>query len=562
MSKNLKRLLELTLSVSLLCGFACPIVSAEPASTPSTNESTADGQALTLLFAGKDAAAKDVLLKSYNEKTKSRQVSYDIPYFLAIFELRANNEEQAIKYLNEAVRLYKGDNAKTSILMKKRLADCEYHAHDPKRALTTYNTVYAEAQKHSDVPPIVIAELLESLAACEMELKLNAEAESHLKQLIAMTQVGAKSNDLAAVVRNWWALAQLADFYRMTNQNDKIEPIKQQLRPMLTKMVESRAEAEAQDKWQGFDSLVRQYRKQYVLAYGPSSPAELAWAAVDFRVKSLPVIAWKTTIAKPVAAILCIHGLGLENRAFADTAKELNRRGYQVYALDVRGFGSWAQTKGVEELDYEQTIKDIGNAVQVIKTQNNNIPVYVLGESMGGAIAIRAGSHLGKKIDGVIASVPSAERFQQKKMTMQTTLHFLKDPKEPFDVGYVTEMATSNEETRKKWEDDPNSRLSMTPVELLEFAVFMRRTKPHAEQITELPVLMLQGLKDRLVKPQGTFDLFDAVKSPDKTILIIGTAEHLMFENPHPDRLLMDTVDAWLKSHTKANISNKPDAGN
>lgn len=556
MARKLKGILSLTLSVNLLCGF-----SGATAQT-TQSESTADGQALTLLIAGKEKEAKDILLKTYNAQSKSGTLQWDIPYFLAVFDLRINNEEQAIKYLNEAVKLYKGNDAKSTLLLNKRLADCEYHAHDPKRALVEYNKAYVQATLNSGVPPIVIAELLESIAACEAELKLNDEAETHLKQLIALTGQGAKSRDLAAVVRYWWALAQLADFYRLTNQQDKLDVVKKQLSPILTSMVESRASAEVEGTMQDFDSLVRQYRQQYINAYGPSSPAELAWAAIDFKVKSLPVIAWKTQVAKPLAAILCIHGLGLENRAFQATAKELNRRGYMVFALDVRGFGSWAQTKGVEELDYDQTIVDIANAVQVIKNRNNNIPVYVLGESMGGAIAIRAGSNLGKKIDGVISSVPSAERFQQKKMTMQATLHFLKDPKEPFDVGYVTEMATSNEETRKMWEEDPNSRLAMTPVELLEFAVFMRRTKPQAEKITELPVLMLQGLKDRLVKPQGTFDLFDAVKSPDKTILIIGTAEHLMFENPHPDKLLMDTVDSWLKAHLQNRLSGKSPTNN
>lgn len=551
MSKQLKALFSLTLSVSLLCGFASTKSQAQTNDDP-------DGQALTLLFAGKEKEAKDILLAAYQEQSKSGKIESDIPYFLAVFELRSNNEAQAIKYLNEAIRLSKNADTKSSVLMTKRLADCEYHAHDLKKALSDYNAAYAAASSDVKAPPILLAELLESIAACESEQKQTAEAEKHLQQLIAMTAQGAKSNDLAAVVRHWWALAQLADLYRLSNQPEKVEAVKQQLSPILTGMVEARAQAELQGTIKDFDSLVQQYRLQYIKAYGPNTPAELAWAAIDFRVKSLPVISWRTTAAKPLAAILCIHGLGLENRAFGDTAKELNRRGYQVFALDVRGFGSWAQTKGVEELDYDQTIADIGNAVSIIKQRNNNIPVYVLGESMGGAIAIRAASHLGNKIDGMIASVPSAERFQQKKMTLQTTLHFLKDPKEPFDVGYVAEMATSNQETRKKWEEDPNARLSMTPVELLEFAVFMRRTKPQAEKITELPVLMLQGLKDRLVKPQGTFDLFDAVKSPDKTILIIGTAEHLMFENPHPDKLLMDTVDSWLKEHIKAKLSASP----
>lgn len=548
MAIKMKGVLTLTLSVSLACATTCA-----KADTPSND--SADGQALTLLLAGKEKEAKNILSAAYTTQTKTGTLQSDTPYFLAIFESLNNNQEAAIKYLNEAIKLYKGNNPKSILLLNKRLADCEYRAHDPKRALNEYYEAYKQATESSSVPPIVIAELLESIAACETELKLNTEAETHLQQLIALTQQGAQSRDLAAVVRYWWALAQLADFYRLTNQLDRLEPVKQKLRPILTSLVESRANAEAQGTMQDFDSLVRQYRQQYVQAYGPNSPAELAWAAIDFRVKSLPVISWKAQTPQPSAAILCIHGLGLENRAFQATAKELNRRGYHVYALDVRGFGSWAQTKGVEELDYEQTITDIGNAVQVIKSRNNNIPVYILGESMGGAIAIRAGSHLGKKIDGVIASVPSAERFQQKKMTLQTTLHFLKDPKETFDVGYVAEMATSNAETRKMWEEDPNARLAMTPIELLEFAVFMRRTKPQAEKITELPVLMLQGLKDRLVKPQGTFDLFDAVKSPDKTILIIGTAEHLMFENPHPDKLLMDTVDSWLKSHLQNKVS-------
>ena len=134
-------------------------------------------------------------------------------------------------------------------------------------------------------------------------------------------------------------------------------------------------------------------------------------------------------------------------------------------------------------------------------------------------------------------------------MALQTGLRLILDPHKARDVGYVVERATSKEEVQSKWKDDPKARLQLTPVELTEFAAFMRKTKAQAEKITKLPVLVVQGLADKLVKPEGTFSLFDAVNSPDKTLLLAGLAEHLIFENPSPDPIIMDSVDSWLKHH-------------
>jgi lysophospholipase len=248
--------------------------------------------------------------------------------------------------------------------------------------------------------------------------------------------------------------------------------------------------------------------------------------------------------------------MGLENRAFTALAADLNRRGYLVYALDVRGFGSWTQTRGEENLDYKQAVADIHNVSLIIKDRNPGIPLYVLGESMGGAIALRAGAQLGDVLNGVISSVPSAERFQDKKMSLQTAMHFIIDPHRAFDIGStVAARATSEDKLRAEWKADPKAKLGMTPIELMKFALFMRTTKPQAARITKLPVLMLQGLQDQLVKPQGTFDLFDAVRSTDKTFLTIGKAEHLMFENDSPDPILMDALDSWLRNHSVISTS-------
>jgi alpha-beta hydrolase superfamily lysophospholipase len=87
----------------------------------------------------------------------------------------------------------------------------------------------------------------------------------------------------------------------------------------------------------------------------------------------------------------------------------------------------------------------------------------------------------------------------------------------------------------------------------MRFAIFMRRTQSHCGDIKTLPVLMVQGLKDKLVKPQGTYDLFAAVKSDDKTMMIVGNAEHLIFETDNQNSIVLDSLSSWIDKHSGEN---------
>ncbi len=54
-----------------------------------------------------------------------------------------------------------------------------------------------------------------------------------------------------------------------------------------------------------------------------------------------PCLTWLPSSEKPKAVILCVHGLGLHNGTYADFGKRMAGLGYAVYAIDVRGFGSF-----------------------------------------------------------------------------------------------------------------------------------------------------------------------------------------------------------------------------
>ncbi len=524
----------------------------------------ATDQALQLILTDKVDQAKDLLTQAYNNQKRSDNPNPNIPYFLAAIEAHSDKNERSLKYLLETqtIQSKSGSDIKSQILLTKRLGDSYYKNHDMKSALSNYNAALFLAQKDKGISPVLYSEILESIVGAETNLKMFDAAEQHCREHIDFTRAQIAKGGIPAYLDYSWALFQLAEILKKTNKPKEFEEARKQSRDFMNQLIQVRMIAENARILPSFEEMQKVFRSAYVLALRPRSPAEIAWAGNDFRVKTLPVILWRPT-TKPVAAIICIHGLGLENRAFTATAQKLTERGYLVGALDVRGFGAWIATRGEEDVDYDQCLGDIEEMVQVTKQKNPNVPVFILGESMGGAIVLRAAAKLGPQINGVISSVPSAERFQQRKMSLQTAMHFIVDPKKPFDIGdYVADRATSEQEVRDLWTKDPKAKLELSPVELMKFNNFMRLTKRHAEDIKDLPVFMLQGLKDRLVKPKGTFELFEAVSSEDKTILVQGLSEHLMFENLHPDMVVIDAVDSWIKRHLESQPIKPNNAGN
>ncbi len=535
-----------------------------PPAQPAAKTASVTSRALQLAMDGNTSEARELLTTAYKDQLKQPGRNPEVPYFLALFEAREGKLKDAIQHLSEAKELYGQVDSKNFLrlaLVSKRLADCFYKGANTKAALSEYVTAMKLAQSSPTCPATVLEEILESEAACYLLNKDYASAEKAAQEQLALAKKNVKADSIG-LYQLAWSLLQLSDIYRVSGQNEKLLALKTVQRPLLKSIVLARMESDKLGQVPEYSEVVGRYRQAYVKQLQPGNDSEFAWAASDFRERSMPVIGWKSRTEKPQAVIICVHGLGLENRAFEHSARALTQRGYDVYALDVRGFGSWTQTKGVEELDYDQTIADIANLAEIIRNEFPGLKVFLLGESMGGAIALRAGAQLGNKLDGIISSVPSAVRYQQRKMTLDTALHFASGRKKAFDVGYVANQATSSPELQAKWKSNAKARLQLTPIQLTDFAVFMARTKPYAEKIDQLPVLVVQGLSDKLVKPEGTTGLFEAVSAPDKSLLLTGLSEHLMFETPNPDPVLIDVVDSWLKHHlqTAQSSGNEPQA--
>ncbi len=120
---------------------------------------------------------------------------------------------------------------------------------------------------------------------------------------------------------------------------------------------------------------------------------------------ALPVKIWPAE--KPKAILLALHGMNDYANFFAMPGPAFAARGITTYAYDQRGFGGgphigvWG---GAESMR-----RDMREMVALLRARHPALPIYALGESMGGAVLLTSlrDPQTRPAIDGAILSAPA-----------------------------------------------------------------------------------------------------------------------------------------------------------
>lgn len=118
----------------------------------------------------------------------------------------------------------------------------------------------------------------------------------------------------------------------------------------------------------------------------------------------LPLRHWDAE--HPRVVIVALHGMSDYSNAFDMPAEWWASQGITTYAYDQRGFGKaphigiWPGGKALRE--------DLSDCVEAVRERNPGIPVFTLGESMGGAVVLSAlADARPPRVDGVILVAPA-----------------------------------------------------------------------------------------------------------------------------------------------------------
>ncbi|MBT3305510.1 MAG: alpha/beta hydrolase [Alphaproteobacteria bacterium] len=127
------------------------------------------------------------------------------------------------------------------------------------------------------------------------------------------------------------------------------------------------------------------------------------FSAADGEV--LAVRQWGPQNGAAKAIVIALHGFNDYSNFFATPGGFLADHGIRSYAYDQRGFGASSQAglwPGVKAL-----VDDLKAFIRLVRARHPGVPLYLLGESMGGAVIMVASTDNPPDTEGIILSAPA-----------------------------------------------------------------------------------------------------------------------------------------------------------
>lgn len=249
------------------------------------------------------------------------------------------------------------------------------------------------------------------------------------------------------------------------------------------------------------------------------------------------------TVGKPKAHIVCVHGLGLCAKAYIPFAERMAAAGYRTCSIDVKGFGAGRRAYG-QKLALEDSIAEIKELLTYIREHEPDTKTYLLGESMGGAITIAVAARYPELVDGIICSAPAWKVYKKRRTTAKGLVDLVMTKPGPAAKA-VMRQATTDSSLRAHWRKDHDHTLDLSAGEILSFMRFIAKTPRRASRV-EVPVLLIHGLKDHLIKPEGTARLYQKIASQKKCLLMLDSGEHLILEEGQFDDATVAAIQRWI----------------
>jgi acylglycerol lipase len=255
----------------------------------------------------------------------------------------------------------------------------------------------------------------------------------------------------------------------------------------------------------------------------------------------LPLTVWAAEA--PRAVIVAVHGFNGYANDFHLPGPWFAARGVSVYAYDQRGFGRHEDQRGLWP-GAERLARDLVAAVDLVEQRHVNLPVFVLGFSMGGAVALQAAA-LGLEARGLVLAAPAVWGWQDMNPLYRVALwgaaHAM--PASTATGGGLGVQVSDNVEWLRAYGRDPLN-IRETRFDALFGLVDLMQQAQEAAPAARLPALFVYGANDEII-PEDPTERVMASYGGDKRVAIYPFGWHMVLQDRQRERVWRDIL-TWM----------------
>ncbi|MBP3040099.1 alpha/beta hydrolase [Bacillaceae bacterium Marseille-Q3522] len=251
------------------------------------------------------------------------------------------------------------------------------------------------------------------------------------------------------------------------------------------------------------------------------------------------------------AVVVIVHGAMEHHRRYGWLIEMWRLAGFHVIMGDLPGHGLTSRSSRGHIESFDEYIMEVKDWIEA--AYDFELPVFLIGHSMGGLISIRLLQEDKLNVAGVILSSPCLGLVKYPAKIVNFFSYILNAiiPGLRMNSGLTVDMATRNTDVR---EADRNDTLYIKKVSVRWYRELILAIKTAFEKINQtqdVPFLVMQGGADQIVNKKMVQNWFNQVPLSEKRFKEWPNCYHEIFNEPERDEVF-DYAKDFINSQLKA----------
>jgi alpha-beta hydrolase superfamily lysophospholipase len=247
----------------------------------------------------------------------------------------------------------------------------------------------------------------------------------------------------------------------------------------------------------------------------------------------------------PERVVQVVHGFGEHSGRYECLAAWLSARGCAVHAYDHQGHGRSSGTRG-HVRRFADLLDDLETRLDALRQQHPDLPIVLLGQSMGGLVVAAFAVERQPNVAGAILTSAALalpdDLSRLRRLAAKILRHVA--PRVSMASGLDPNGLSRDPEVVRNYVDDPLVFGDLTLSLAAEMLSAIERTVGAGSQVS-VPTLVIHGAADPICEVAGSERFARTLRAPGSQLRIYPELLHETLHEPEREAVFQEILD-WI----------------